>query len=347
MTTAETPFASEGGQCIALSLCEGERSADYCVGLGLRTEASQELEGNSTGLLFGDLLVAGGGGGNDIVGGVEDAHGKDTVVGRAFDGDFLVAGRRVEAGLEQAQELVLVVRILRDKLDEVDVTLDDVNDEFIAVAEAPPNVLFLEVHCPNPCLEQGPHNAQVIPTIADIFHVAAENNPRAKSDTLGELAELLIIDDSTQNPGQESLSLTRIPFREIRGDNEAEHTVSEEFEFLVVIFTKREAALGFLGENGDLIAAIGLFMPEFGAVDIGFVAARLGEEFEVVKAAFPAIDSQNRDRIRRTEFPIPCIPRIEDFGGDGGGNGLHCQRLLYRCDMALSSFWIQGKTKRV
>ena len=305
--------------------------------LCLRTEASQEFEGESAGLLFGDLLVAGGGGGNDIVSGVEDAHGKDTVVGWAFDGDFLVAGRRVEAGLEQAQELVLVVRILRDKLDEVDVAFDDIDDKFIAVAEAPPNVLFLEVHCPNPCLEHGPHNAQVIPTIADIFHVAAKNNPGTESDALGELAELLIIDDSTQNPGQESLSLTRIPFREIRGDNEAEHTVSEEFEFLVIIFTEREAALGFLGEDGDLIAAIGLFLPEFGTVDIGFVAARLGEEFEVVKAAFPAIDSQNRDRIRRTEFPIPCIPRIEDFSGDGGDNSFHGRRLLDSRGEPLSS----------
>jgi len=68
--------------------------------------------------------------------------------------------------------------------------------------------------------------------------VSTQNNPGAQANFLGELSELFVVYNATENPRQKPFALPRIPFGQIGGHAETEDSVAEELELLVVVFTE-------------------------------------------------------------------------------------------------------------
>ena len=141
--------------------------------------------------------------------------------------------------------------------------------------------------------------------------MATQNDPRTQADLLRQFPQLLVIDNTTQNPRQKSLALPRIPFRQIGCHTEAEDPVAQELQFLVIVFPQRQTILRSLRQNSDFIGRITSLLPQLGAIYVGLMYACLGEQLEIRDPALPAIPLKNRDRIRRSELPILWIPRTK------------------------------------
>ena len=211
-------------------------------------------------------------------------------------------------GLKITQQLVLVVRVLGNNLDKINVSLDNLNEEVVTHLEAPPYLLLLVIQGSDPGLKQGSQDAQIIAPIADLFHVTAQNDPRTQTNLLGKFSQLLVVDNTAQNPRHEALSLTRVALGQIGGHAETKDAVPEKFQFLIVVFAQRQTALGPFRQHGN-VPLFGLLLPHVGPVHVRLVNACARKYFKVTEAPFPSVFLKNRDRIRGSEFPILWIPR--------------------------------------
>ena len=90
----------------------------------------------------------------------------------------------MKLGLKESEQLVLVVRILRNNLDEINMFFNDLNQQIIADLKPPTQLLFLVIQGPNPGLKERSLNPQVVPTIAHLLHVPTENDPWTQADLL-------------------------------------------------------------------------------------------------------------------------------------------------------------------
>jgi len=174
--------------------------------------------------------------------------------------NLLVARRDVIQCLKLTEELILVVRVLHDKLDKINVALHHAHEEIITLLETAPHIVLLEIHGANPCLKHGAEDAEIVPAIADLLHVPTENQPGAHPDVFGQLTELLIVHYTGEDAGQKALTLSRITLRKIRGDDQAEYTVSEKLELFIVAGAEGQAIIG-AGRNGHLFSVFRLFLP--------------------------------------------------------------------------------------
>jgi hypothetical protein len=217
----------------------------------------------------------------------------------------------MKLGLKESEQLILVVSVLRNNLDKINMFFNDLNQQIIANLKPPTHISFLVIQGPNPGLKERSLDPQVVPTITHLLHVPTENDPRTQADLLGQLPQLLIVDNPTQNPSQESLSLARITLRQIRRHTQAQNPIPQELQLLIVILPKRQTVSRSFGQNGDLIGGGGGFLPQLRPIHIGLMDTGLGKELKIGEAPLPAIPLKNRDRIRRSELPILWIPRTK------------------------------------
>jgi hypothetical protein len=141
----------------------------------------------------------------------------------------------------------------------------------------------------------------------------AQNNPGTETNFLGELPELLVVDDSTENSSEKPLALSRVPLRQIGGHAQSEDTIPQKLQLLIVVLSQRQTSLGSFCEDCNLTTPTttfgALILPQFRPIHIGLVNTGLGENLEITESPLPSIFLKNRDRIRRSEFPILWIPR--------------------------------------
>ena len=207
------------------------------VGNNLIRGGLEKFQGQPTCFLFRNLLVPSRARGQNLVIWIQDAHCEDPIMWRAFHSDLLVPRRHMVGRLEQTQQLVLVVRIFRNDLNKVNVFLDNLNQKVITDLEASADFLLLIIQCSDPGLKHRAHDPQIVSAVANLLHVSTQNNPGTQANFLGELSELFVVDNTTENPRQESFALPRIPFGQIGGHAETEDSIAEELKLLVVVFS--------------------------------------------------------------------------------------------------------------
>ncbi len=156
-------------------------------------------------------------------------------MGWAHNGHLLVARWHVVLGLKEAQQLILVVRVLRNDLHEVNVSLNNLNEEVVAHLKSAAELGLLVIQRPDPGLKERPLDAQVPAAITHLLHVATENDPRTQAHLDGEFPELLVVHNPAQNAGQEALALARVALRQIRGHAQAEYAIPQELQLLIVV----------------------------------------------------------------------------------------------------------------
>ena len=83
--------------------------------------------------------------------------------------------------------------------------------------------------------------------------------------------------------------------------------LAQELQLLVVVQAERETIGRPLRQHRPL----SVLLPQLGPIHIGLVHTGLSKKLEIIDTPLPAIPLKNRDRIRRSEFPILWIPRTE------------------------------------
>jgi hypothetical protein len=92
----------------------------------------------------------------------------------------------MELGLKESEQLILVVRVLRNNLDKINMFFNDLYQEIIANLKSTSQLLFLMIQGPDPGLKEGALDSQVVPTITHLLHMTTQNDPRTQSNLLGQ-----------------------------------------------------------------------------------------------------------------------------------------------------------------
>ena len=101
----------------------------------------------------------------------------------------------MELGLEIPKKLILVVFIFSDHLGKINVFLHNGRHKATSHIVGSPFIAFVLHNGINPGFEQASENSQILAAVAYIFDVSAENEIGREPHLLGELTEVVIVDD--------------------------------------------------------------------------------------------------------------------------------------------------------
>ncbi len=104
-------------------------------------------------LLFRHFLVSSRRSGQNMIIWIQNTHGKDTIMRWSNHCNFLITRRNMIECLKLTKKLILVIGILDNNLNKINMLLDNLNEEIIALLKTPSYVLLLQIKRTKPRLK--------------------------------------------------------------------------------------------------------------------------------------------------------------------------------------------------
>lgn len=216
--------------------------------------------------------------------------------------------------LELAKELILEIIVVRNQAREVNVLFHNLNEPALAGFKPTTPLALVKLQSPHPRLQHRTEHPKIVPTIADLLHVTAHNEPRTEPHLLCELTEGLIIYDTCLELCHKALAFARVTVKDLESHNITQNGIANKLQLFIVHFLEIHTVGWARRHNHRLLTRGCLLGPKFRAADLGLVHTRLLENLRVRESSLPAILTQNLVHHVSGNFLIGRIPRIKNLG---------------------------------